>query len=204
VESHISRKTSEIWGTRGSVAGEDPKDFQIAALVGWLASNWPGILEAQTHAQHAARQPAPFTFFTSEQAADIDAMASQIIPTDDTPGAHEACCVYFIDRALTTFLRDSQPIYTSGLRDLQAKTKKLFPSAAKFSALTSAQQIQLLTAIETSPFFATVRAHTITGMFSSPAHGGNRDQAGWKLIGFADTLDFEPPFGYYDAVKPVR
>jgi gluconate 2-dehydrogenase gamma chain len=171
----------------------------------WLASNWPGILDAQAHAQQAARQPVPLAFFTKEQAADVDAMASQIIPTDDTPGAHEARCVYFIDRALTTFLRDSQPVYTQGLKDLQAKTQELFPSAGKFSALTSAQQIQLLTAIENTPFFTTVRTHTITGMFASPAHGGNYSQAGWELIGFEDTLHFRPPFGYYDAVsKPIR
>jgi hypothetical protein len=106
---------------------------------------------------------------------------------------------------LTTFLRDSQPVYTQGLKDLPAKTKELFPSAGKFSALTSAQKIQLLTAIENTPFFATVRAHTITGMFSSPTHGGNYNKAGWKLVGFEDTLHFKPPFGYYDAVsKPSQ
>ena len=71
--------------------------------------------------------PGKFSFFTSEQAAEIDAVASQIIPTDDTPGAHEARCVYFIDRALTSFLRESQPIYTEGLKELQEKTKELFP-----------------------------------------------------------------------------
>lgn len=126
-------------------------------------------------------------------------MASQIIPTDETPGAHEARCVYFIDCALTTFLRDSQPVYTEGLKDLQAKTKELFPDATSFAALSSPQQIQLLTAIESTPFFMAVRLHTITGMFASPAHGGNCGQAGWKLIGFDDTLNFKPPFGYYDA-----
>ena len=186
------------------------RTFLIASASGlssvWLASNWSGILDAKAYAQDAAGggQPVHFAFFTQDQAADVDAMASQIIPTDDTPGAHEACCVYFIDRALTTFLRNSQPVYTQGLKDLQAKTKELFPNAGKFSALTSAQQIQLLTVVEDTPFFAMVRAHTITGMFASPVHGGNHDKVGWKLIGFEDTLDFKPPFGYYDAVgKPI-
>src|ERR1700692_3046956 len=120
---------------------------------GWLASNWAGILDATAYAAQATPgQPGKFSFFTSEQAAKIDAMASQIIPTDDTPGAHEAGCVYFIDRALTSFLRESQPIYTEGLKDLRAKTKELFPDASSFSALTSAQQIQLLTDIEHSRF----------------------------------------------------
>ncbi len=169
----------------------------------WLASNWSGILDARAHALQATEpgRAVRLAFFTGEQAADIDAMASQIIPTDTTPGAHDARCVYFIDRALTTFLRDSQPIYTHGLSDLQAKTTELFPSGGKFSALTSAQQIQLLTAIENTPFFTTVCAHTITGMFASPTHGGNYGKVGWELIGFKDTLDFKPPFGYYDAIS---
>jgi hypothetical protein len=30
-------------------------------------------------------------------------------------------------------------------------------------------------------------------------HGGNHNKAGWKLIGFDDSLNHKPPFGYYDA-----
>jgi gluconate 2-dehydrogenase gamma chain len=184
------------------------RSFLIGSTSGlssiWLDSNWPGILDARAHAQQA-RHPVALAFFTAEQAADIDAMASRIIPTDDTPGAHEARCVNFIDRALTTFLRDSQPIYTQGLKDLQKKTNELFPSAGKFSTLTSAQQIQLLTAIETTPFFTAARVHTIIGMFAGPAHGGNYGKAGWEMVGFEGTLNFKPPFGYYDDIgKPGR
>ena len=29
-------------------------------------------------------------------------------------------------------------------------------------------------------------------------HGGNQDQIGWKLIGYEDTLNHKPPFGFYD------
>jgi len=172
----------------------------------WLASSWPGILAAQEHAQQmaASQFPAQFAFFTPEQAADVAAMASQIIPTDDTPGAREAGCVYFIDSGLTTFLRDNQPLYTQGLKDLEAKTQELFPTAGKFSELTSPQQIQLLTAIEKTPFFTAVRNHTIIGMFASPKHGGNQDEVGWKLIGFEDTMNFRAPFGYYDAAGNLR
>jgi gluconate 2-dehydrogenase gamma chain len=56
----------------------------------------------------------------------------------------------------------------------------------------------VLSAIETTPFFKTVRDHTIMGMFASPQHGGNFNKVGWQLIGFEDTLAFKPPFGYYD------
>lgn len=33
-------------------------------------------------------------------------------------------------------------------------------------------------------FFDTLRTDTIEGMFSDPAYGGNRDMAGWRLIGY--------------------
>jgi gluconate 2-dehydrogenase gamma chain len=180
------------------------RSFLVGTAMGlsatWLASNWTGILDAKAYAEQAAGEKPPnFAFFTNEQAADVDAIASQIIPTDETPGAHEARCVYFIDCALTTFLKESQPIYTDGLKDLQAKIREMFPDAKSFATLSSGQQIQLLTAIESTPFFTVVRLHTVTGMFASPAHGGNFDQAGWKLIGYDDTLNFSPPFGHYDA-----
>jgi hypothetical protein len=181
------------------------RDFFVDSAAGlssvWLATHWPAIVEAEEYAQRAATAPQPvqYAFFTDAQAADVDAMASQIFPSDTTPGAHEAHVINFIDRALVTFARDRRPVYIQGLKDLQAKTKEMFPSATKFSALTSAQQIQLLTAIEKTPFFLTVREHTLTGMFASPKHGGNFNKAGWKLIGFEDTLNFKAPFGYYDA-----
>jgi len=125
-------------------------------------------------------------------------MAAQIIPSYDAPGAREARVIYFIDRVLTTFDRDKQLAYTQGLKDLQHKTLQLFPGGKKFSALTSAQQIQLLTAIEQTKFFELVRVHTIMGYLSHPEYGGNHNQAGWKLIGFEDEMTFDPPFGYYD------
>jgi hypothetical protein len=37
-------------------------------------------------------------------------------------------------------------------------------------------------------------------MFAMPVRGGNRDKAGWALIGFVDRHVWQPPFGYYDAV----
>ena len=167
----------------------------------WIATNYSGILAAQQHAQQAA-QPGKalhFEFFTEAQAAEIEAVTAQIVPTDDTPGAREAHCVYFIDKALTTFAKKNQAAYTQGLDDLQAKTRQLYPDAAKFSALTPEQQVKTLTAIEKTAFFTMVRNHTVIGFLSRPVHGGNFNQVGWKLIGYEDTLNHKPPFGFYDA-----
>ena len=166
----------------------------------WLATHWPGILAAQEHAHRAAElgRPAKLGFFTSEQAIELESVAAQIIPKDDTPGAREAGAIYFIDRVLTTFDQDKQATYTQGLIDLQVKTRELFPDADKFSGLNSAQQIQVLTAMEKTPFFAQTRMHTIVGFFANPEYGGNQEKIGWKLIGFDDKFAWEPPFGHYD------
>jgi gluconate 2-dehydrogenase gamma chain len=180
--------------------------IRSAAGVGaaWLTANWPAILEASQHAQHAAQAAAPlkFEFFTPEQSAEVEAIAAQIIPTDDSPGAREARVIYFIDRALTTFDKDAQKEYTEGLPQLQAKLKELFPAATKFSAATSEQQIAVLTAIEKTPFFGAVRGHAVMGFLADPARGGNFEQLGWKHINFTNDHMYKPPFGYYDRDYP--
>ena len=188
-----------------SAKGKSRRSFLVNSVAGlnaaWITANYPGILAAQEHVRQAtqAGQLPKLAFFNEAQAAEIDAMTAQIIPTDETPGAREAHCMYFIDRALSTFAQKSQAAYTQGLQDLQAKTQQLYPNAGKFSTLTSEQQIKTLTEIEKTPFFNMVRRHTIIGFLSRPVHGGNQDKVGWKLIGYDDSLNFKPPFGYYDA-----
>ena len=160
-----------------------------ASSAAWLAANWPAEVAAAEKAQGMGN----FTYFSRPQAADIDAMAAQIYPTTDTPGAREAQVIYFIDTALVTFAQDKQEIYTQGLADLSSKT-----GGRGFAALPSDQQIAMLTAMEKTPFFKTVRDHTIMGMFASPQHGGNFHKVGWQQIGFDDSLNFRAPFGAYD------
>lgn len=167
----------------------------------WILSHLPEIAAAQQHARHVAQSPADdkFEFFTAEQAAETEAIAAQIIPTDDTPGAREARVIYFIDRALATFASGDRPVFVDGLKDLEKKTRKRFGKSKKFSALSSEQQTELLTGIEKSTFFELVRTMTILGMFSNPEYGGNHNQIGWKLLGFEDHFHFKSPFGFYDA-----
>ena len=193
-----------------STPGQSRREFLIRSVSGlgatWVAANYSSIVDAADYVQQAARtgQPATFAFFTPEQATEVEAMAAQIIPSDDTPGAREARVINFIDRALTTFEKESQNEYVKGLQELQTQTKQLFPNATKFSALSSDEQIKVLTAMEKSPFFNLVRTHTITGFFASPVHGGNQNKVGWKLVNYDDSLNFKPPFGYYDGLPEFR
>jgi gluconate 2-dehydrogenase gamma chain len=168
----------------------------------WLAADARELVAAGEHAARAAREPSPLPFqaLTPEQAADIEAFAAQIVPTDDTPGAREAGVMHFIDRALSTFVADERTAFEQGHAALRARVKKAHPRAASFAALSDARQVALMRAMEKEhdPFFEAMRAATIAGMFASPEHGGNRDKVGWKLIGFEDRFSWAPPFGWYD------
>ena len=183
----------------------------------WISAHWPAIVAAAEHAHQAAKSasPAKFQFFSPEQAVEIDAIAARIIPSDETPGAREAGVVYFIDRALTTFASDDQKTYREGIPSLQARLREIFPTAEKFSSVTPEQQDKILHSFndqtasgrgiyranaDASPFFETVRVHTIVGFLIDPesGRGGNRDGVGWKLIGRDREHIFQPPFGYYD------
>lgn len=184
------------------------REFLIQAGTGlsaaWITANWPAILSAAEHAHKAAQAGTPpkFEVLTPEQAVEIDAITAQIIPTDDTPGAHEAGVVYFIDRALKTFASGQKEALAAGLAQVQDKTKELFPGGQKFSAASSEQQIAVLKAIEKTPVFGLFRFVTVVGFFCDPARGGNRGEVGWKLIGFDSSHVFQPPFGYYDRDYP--
>jgi gluconate 2-dehydrogenase gamma chain len=185
----------------------------VSAL--WVSAHWPALLAAADHAHQAAISPTSdkLQFFSPEQALEIDAITARIIPSDETPGAHEAGVVYFIDRALTTFAIDNQQIYRDGLPAMQTRVRERFPSIERFSQAAPEQQDQVLRSFEDSAgagrrvyrgssgtFFDTLRIHTIIGFLIDPDAGraGNRDGVGWKLIGRDRDHMFQPPFGYYD------
>jgi len=67
-----------------------------------MGAQWPGILAAAEHAHQAAnaKTPVKFQVLTAAQAKDVEAIAAQIVPSDELPGAREAGVVYFIDQAL--------------------------------------------------------------------------------------------------------
>jgi hypothetical protein len=187
----------------------------------WLSAHWSALLSAASHARNAAQSSAApkLEFFTADDAKEIDAITDRIIPTDQTPGAHEAGVVYFIDRALMTFAIDNQKDYREGLPEFQARTHELFPAIDKFSAATAKQQDEIVRSFdEESPsspnhrpnraraaghnFFETLRAHTIIAFLLDPDAGGDPNGIGWKLIGREREHMFQPPFGYYDKNYP--
>jgi gluconate 2-dehydrogenase gamma chain len=177
------------------------RQFLIQSMTGvsvaWLAASWPEIAAAAaTSWGRSDGKWTQFAFFTPAQGAEVEAMAAQIFPTTDTPGAREAQAIVFIDTALVTFARDRQAVVTAGLVDLSRRAAA--QGGHDFASLNGQQQIALLTAIQATPFFRAIRDLTVMGMFAAPQHGGNFGKIGWKLIGFDDSLNFHTPFGAYD------
>jgi Gluconate 2-dehydrogenase subunit 3 len=188
----------------------------------WVSTHWPALVSAAGHAHAQAKSSTPpkFEFFTPEEAAEVIAISSRIIPTTDTPGAHEAGVVFFIDRALVTFAKENQTAYRDGLPSLQARVRELFPGADKFSVATPEQQDKILESLDeqsarkgrnpfrplagAKSFFETIRVDTIMGFLIDPDSDkkGNRDAVGWKVIGRDPAHLFQPPFGYYDKDYP--
>lgn len=140
-----------------------------------------------------------FGHLDATSASEIEAVTSEIIPSDGSPGAREAGVIHFIDRALSTWEADKREAYRTGLEELQRLRRRMFPQSASIAALSGDDRRSLITAIEKTEFFALLRAHTVLGFYGSPAYGGNRGEVGWAHIGLEHKMVFEPPFGYYDA-----
>lgn len=177
----------------------------IAAIIASTATPLGWTEVAQAMDAHTAQLPGAddkLAFFSASDASDVEAVAAQIIPTDDSPGAREAGAVYFVDRALSTFFSQLGDDYRSQLATFQAACRTQHPEAASFASLSSRQQLEYLKTIDQTPFFNTTRLLTLLGMFSLPSYGGNRGGVGWKLIGFEDAHVFHAPFGYYDRDYP--
>jgi gluconate 2-dehydrogenase gamma chain len=185
---------------------ESRRNFLLSTAAGvtsaWLASNWPGIAAAADHAAHVAATstsaPVAFGFLSPTEAADVDAIAAQILPSGATPGAREAHAVYFIDRAFTTFFADRAPPFRAGLTDFQRAFHTAQPAVGAFASASPADQLAYLKIVDRTPFFESMRMLTILGTLSASKYGGNFEGIGWKIIGFEDQHVFEPPFGYYD------
>ena len=97
------------------------------------------------------------------------------------------------DLALAGAYADQGDFYRRGLQALDAYCVATFKDS--FVYLKPQQQDEVVGALESGKatgftwpsaqaFFNALRTHTMEGMFSDPIYGGNKDFAGWKLVGF--------------------
>jgi gluconate 2-dehydrogenase gamma chain len=184
---------------------ESRRAFLVGAAVGAGAVTRlvPDAL-AQTHEQHGATDATTAqaqahagghgAFFNDGDAATITAFAERLMPgAPGKPGAREAGVLNYIDLALSGAYSDLQDFYRRGLAALDAHSRKTHGS--EFAKLAGAKQDEVIMALEqgkasefswpsAQAFFNTLRTHTMEGMFADPVYGGNKDFAGWILVGF--------------------
>lgn len=139
-------------------------------------------------------------FFNGDDAAAVGAFAERIFPgAPGMPGAKDADVLNYIDLALAGPYSDLQEFYRHGLNQLDAHCRAAYRQP--FARLDAKQQDEVVAALESDrvqefawptarAFFNTLRTHTIEGMFADPIYGGNKDFAGWKLIGFPGAQPF--------------
>jgi len=171
----------------GAVAG--------AGLVPEAVAQEQGRNEATGAAAHVHSNASPHgAFFNQQDAATIAAFTERLMPgAPGKPGATDAGVLNYIDLALAGAYSDQQDFYRRGITQLDAHCAKAY--GKPFRTLAAAQQDECITALEqgkasefvwptAQAFFNTVRTHTMEGMFADPIYGGNKDFAGWRLVGF--------------------
>jgi len=181
---------------------ETRRAFLVGAALGAAAGIVPEA-QAQTPDAHATTGAAPHAmaspeghgaFLNDEDSATIAAFAERLMPgAPGKPGATDAGVLNYIDLALAGAYADQEDFYRRGLAALEAHCRKNYD--ASFVKLDVAKQDAVITALEqgkapeftwptAQAFFNTVRTHTMEGMFADPVYGGNKDFAGWVLVGF--------------------
>ena len=170
-----------------------------AATAGWLALEIPWLAALASCRRDDGSTADGFVALTPAEARAMRAFAAQIIPSDTSlPGADEAGAVHFIDRAFgKPFFADLVPLVRAGLADLDARAHAL--GERDFASLSPGRQVAIMRQVEGTPFFAAARMLVVIGTFADSAYGGNRQGAGWTIVGLEHRPTYASPFGWYDA-----
>jgi gluconate 2-dehydrogenase gamma chain len=153
------------------------------------------------------------TVLDARTTAALSAFANRIIPADDnSPAATDCGVITYINRSLAEWNQADVVLITEGLQNLDAAAIARF--SQNFVQLSAQQQDELMLAMEAGTLenfadarqvFNRLHRLTLEGMFSDPYYGGNRNYAGWDLIGYpgavlASTSDMQQMGGRLPAL----
>ena len=132
-------------------------------------------------------------FFTEQESILMDALAEQIIPTDEWPGGSDADVTNFIDKQLVGTYSRYQETYRRGLTAIQETCKSSLHK--RFEELSWDEQTFFLKSMEAGKaqgkiwekgfdmqFFGLIMDHSLQGFYGSPRHGGNKNYISYKMI----------------------
>lgn len=168
-----------------------------AALAGsgWAKIVFPSLAGLSVAAHRAIADDRSFVVLTVDEAEEFEAIAERILPATDTPGAKDVGVVHFFDQTFASFNAPMLMPARGGLGQFLGGIE-----GGSFAELSAADQDAYLETQQATPFFGMVRFLTLCGYFGLSEYGGNRDGAGWELVGMTPhTHAYQSPFGYYDA-----
>ena len=184
----------------GAAAGAAlaPQALAPQALAKTAEHHHGAQVAANDASDHAAMAPmmggGHGAFLNDDDSRTVAAFAERLMPgAPGKPGATDAGVLNYVDLALAGAYADQQDFYRRGLTQLDAHCRAAH--GKPFRSLAAAQQDEVIDALQhgkstafswptAQAFFNTVRRHTLEGMFADPIYGGNKDFAGWRLVGF--------------------
>jgi gluconate 2-dehydrogenase gamma chain len=189
------------------------RDFLKGAMVGGAAAATPSLGESAQAQPQATPEPvaAGYVFLNFAEAAFVQALVEHMVPADElSPKGSDIGINIYIDRALAGSWGKGERLYMQGPWKVGA------PSQGYQLPLTPAQLYragieatnahcrksygkEVLVALSSGKlafenglparvFWTTLYQTVMEGMFCDPIHGGNRDKAGWRLIGFPGAI----------------
>jgi hypothetical protein len=166
-----------------------------------MALHLSGCREAADSASEAIRTGEGPRILTDAERRTLEAFADRILPPDgDAPGASAMGAVVFMDH-FAAQRADVLEAIRHALEVVDTRVREAHPGAGGFADLDGEAMDAIVGGLEKDApdAFWPLQTFTVFGAFSAPARGGNRDKAGWALLGYDDRHMWQPPFGYYDA-----
>ncbi|MDR2213211.1 MAG: gluconate 2-dehydrogenase subunit 3 family protein [Pseudomonadales bacterium] len=140
--------------------------------------------------------PPPLTsVFTLQEQATLSALVDRLVPADEfSPAASDCGVLDYFERCLSEWSQNDLPLLRATVTALETQARE--QHGMEFAALDADTQDELLMAMEAGQFpeaagqagFNRILRLTLEGMFSDPYYGGNRNYAGWDLIGYPGAM----------------
>jgi gluconate 2-dehydrogenase gamma chain len=185
-------------GDRQDTAGVDVRQGGLSrrtfmkrtgAVAGGVAllGAWPAAMSQAAAAATAGS-------LTPAEMATLEAVLAQLLPKDELgPGAVEVGVPQYIAGSLAGSYKPLLSTYQAFLSTLDTAA-----GSGGFTGLSGGEQVKLLEQVESGKtpgvsaaesvaaesVFSLVLEHMREGMFGDPMYGGNKDLAGWDLIGY--------------------
>lgn len=173
----------------------------VLAVGGGMALSLTGCREAADSAAEAVRTGEGPRVLTADEIRTLEAFSDRILPPDgDAPGAAAMGAVVFMDH----YAAQSEEVLGAirhALEVIDGRVREVHPDVGGFADLDADARDAIVGGLEQDApdAFWPLQTFTVIGTFAAPAQGGNKDKAGWALLGYDDRHMWQPPFGFYDA-----